>query len=117
MCLYARDLRISEGEHIQRILRRSTSRVKVRRAQVVLASNPGYKVPAIADLVHYSEPHVRAIIKEFNERGLKALEPKPRPGRPTEFSKEFVIRGTHYQSHQELETFLNKSVRYRNQQN
>jgi transposase len=88
MCLYARDLRISEGEHIQRILRRSTSRIKVRRTQVVLASNQGYKVPAIAELVHYSEHHVRAILKEFNERGLKALDPKPRSGRPTEFTED-----------------------------
>jgi transposase len=88
MCLYARDLSISEGQKIQRILRRSTSRVKVRRGQVVLASNQGYKVPDIAELVHYSEHHVRAIIKEFNKYGLKALEPKPRSGRPTEFTED-----------------------------
>ena len=88
MCLYARDLSISEGQQIQRILRRSTSRVKVRREQVVLASNQGYKVPAIAELVHYSEHHVRTIIKEFNKHGLKALEPKPRSGRPTEFAED-----------------------------
>jgi len=30
--------------------------------------------------------------------------------------KEFVIRGTDYQNHQELNTFLNKYVRYRNKQ-
>jgi transposase len=88
VCLYTRDLRLSEGEKIQRILRRSTSRVKVRRAQVVLASNQGFKVPAIAELVHYSEHHVRAIIKEFNEYGLKALEPKRRSGRPPEFTED-----------------------------
>jgi len=88
MCLYARDLHISEGQQIQRILRRSTSRIKVRRAQVVLASNQGYKVPAIAELVHYSQHHVRAIIKEFNDHGLKALETKLRPGRPAEFTED-----------------------------
>jgi transposase len=88
MCLYARDLRIWEGQKIQRILRRSTSRIKIRRAQVILASNQGYKVPAIAELVHYSQHHVRAIIKEFNETGLKALEPKPHCGRPTEFTED-----------------------------
>lgn len=88
MCLYARDLSINEGQQIQRVLRRSTSRVKVRRGQVVLASNQGYKVPAIAELVHYSEHHVRAIIKEFNKYGLKTLEPKPRSGRPTEFTED-----------------------------
>jgi transposase len=88
MCLYAKDLSISQGQQIQRILRRSTSRVKVRRAQVVLASNQGYKVPAIAELVHYSEHHVRTIIKEFNECGIKALASKARSGRPTEFTED-----------------------------
>ena len=88
MCLYVRELRIDEGQRIQRILRRSTSRVKVRRAQVVLASEQGYRVPAIAELVHYSEHHVRAIIKDFNERGMAALEPKPRSGRPLEFTED-----------------------------
>jgi hypothetical protein len=67
MCLYARDLSISEGQKIQRILRRSTSRVKVRRGQVVLASNQGYKVPAIAELVHYSEHHVRRLFFVCNK--------------------------------------------------
>ena len=46
----------------------------------MLISNQG----AIAELVHYSEHHVRAIIQEFNAHGLKTLEPKPRPGRPGE---------------------------------
>ncbi|AQT70170.1 Transposase [Anaerohalosphaera lusitana] len=88
MCLYARDLSTSEGQQIQRILRSSKSRIKIRRGQVILASNQGYKVPAIAELVHYSPHHVRAIIKDFNQRGLKALEPKPRPGRPPEFTED-----------------------------
>src|SRR4030042_5214871 len=88
MCRYVRELKMDEGQRIQRILRRSTNRVKVRRAQVVLASEQGYKVPAIAELVHYAEHHVRAIIKEFNEDGLKALEPKPRSDRPTEFTED-----------------------------
>jgi len=88
MCIYVRDLTVAQGQQIQRILRRSKNRVKVRRAQVVLASDQGYKVPAIAELVHYSPQHVRAIIKEFNQQGLQALEPKPRPGRPEEFDED-----------------------------
>ena len=48
MCLYVRELKMDEGQKIQQILRRSTNRVKVRRAQVVLASEQGYKAPAIA---------------------------------------------------------------------
>ena len=88
MCLYVRELRMDEGQKIQRILRRSTNRVKVRRAQVVLASEQGYKAPAIAELVHYSEHHVRAIIKQFNQQGLKALEATARSGRPPDFTED-----------------------------
>lgn len=88
MCLYVRELKMAQGRQIQQILRRSTNRVKVRRAQVILASEQGYRVPAIAELVHYSEHHIRAIIKEFNAGGLKALAPKPRSGRPPEFTED-----------------------------
>src|SRR4030043_1958947 len=88
MCLYVRELKMDEGQKMQRILRRSTNRVKVRRAQVVLASEQGYKVQAIAGLVYYSQHHVRAIINEFNEQGMAALEPKPRSGRPAGFPED-----------------------------
>ena len=88
MCLYVRELRAAEGRQIQRILRRSRNRVKVRRAQVVLASEQGFKVPAIAELVHYSPQHIRTIIKEFNQHGLETLDPKGRSGRPEEFTED-----------------------------
>ena len=88
MCLYVRDLTMAEGRQIQHILRRSKNRVKVRRAQVVLASEQGYKVPAIAELVRYSPGYVRTIIKAFNLRGLATLDPKPRCGRPGEFRED-----------------------------
>lgn len=88
MCIYVREINMAEGREIRRILRHSKSRIKVRRAQVVLASEQGYKVPAIAELVHYSSTHVRTIIKEFNQRGLAALSPKPHSGRPEEFDED-----------------------------
>jgi transposase len=49
---------------------------------------PPIKVIKCLQSHNYSEHHVRAIIKEFNDCGLKALEPKPQPGRPTEFSED-----------------------------
>ena len=88
MCLYVRDIRVAEGQQIQQILRRSKNRIKVRRAQVVLASNQGFKVPDIAEMLHYSEQHIRNIIKAFNEQGLKALEPEPKCGRPNKFTED-----------------------------
>lgn len=87
MCLYVCELKMDEGKdsantpakcHLSRI----------RQAQVVPASGQGYKVPAIAELVNYSQNHIRAVIKKFNEYGLKALKPKPHSGRPKEFSED-----------------------------
>lgn len=90
MCLYVRELAMADGRQLQQVLRRSKNRIKIRRAQVVLASAQGAKVPAIAAMFHFSEPHVRHIIKEFNQHGFKALEPKERPGRPPKFTEEQI---------------------------
>jgi transposase len=81
---------MAEGRRLQQVLRRSKNRIKVRRAQVVLASAQGFKIPAISSMLHFSEQHVRHLVKEFNRHGLKALEPKARPGRPPKFSEEQV---------------------------
>lgn len=88
MCLYVREFTSSEGRRLQAIVRRDRNRIKVRRAQVVLASAQGAKVPAIALRFYFSEQHVRTIIKEFNAAGLEALTPKYGGGRPETFSEE-----------------------------
>lgn len=88
MCLYIRELSMAEGRQVQQVLRRSKNRIKIRRAQVVLSSEQGFKIPAIADMLHFSPQHIRSIIKEFNKKGLKALDQKPRSGRPEKFSQE-----------------------------
>jgi transposase len=90
MCLYVRELSMAEGRQLQQVLRRSKDRIRVRRAQVVLASAQGFKVPAIADLFRFSEQHVRHLIEEFNQRGLASLQAKERPGRPPKFSEEQI---------------------------
>ena len=88
MCLYVRDIKITEGRKLQQILRQSRNRIRVRRAQVVLSSAQGFKVPRIAEQFYYSEQHVRTIIKEFNESGFEALEPKRSEGRPPKFTED-----------------------------
>ncbi len=88
MCLYVRDLRIDEGRKLQNIVRRSRDRIMARRAQVVLASNQGAKIPSIARRLYFSEQHVRNIIKEFNTDGFDALSPKYGGGRPVKFTEE-----------------------------
>jgi transposase len=88
MCLYVRNLRIDEGRKLQNIIRRGRDRIVVRRAQIILASNQGSKVPDIARRFYFSEQHVRTIIKEFNTDGFDALSPKYAGGRPPKFSEE-----------------------------
>ena len=88
MCLYVRNLSMSEGRKLQRMVRRDAKRIKMRRAQVVLASDQGGKVPDIAQRFYFSEGHVRTIIKSFNEEGFTALEPKYGIGRPQKFTEE-----------------------------
>jgi transposase len=88
MCVYVRELSMAEGRRLQSILRRDHDRVRVRRAQVVLASAQGQRVPAIARQLYFSAQHVRTIIRAFNAEGFAALDARPRPGRPVEFSEE-----------------------------
>jgi transposase len=89
MCLYVKSLRLDQGRKLQGILRRSRDRIKVRRAQIILASDQGGKVPEIAKRFYFSEQHVRAIIKAFNHDGFAALSAKyDQAGRPPKFSQE-----------------------------
>jgi len=88
MCLYVRDLRIDEGRKLQNIVRRGRDRIKVRRAQIILASNQGTKVPVIARRLYFSEQHVRNIVKAFNRDGFDALGAKYGGGRPAKFTEE-----------------------------
>lgn len=88
MCLFVRDLSMAEGQKLQRIVRQGANRIKMRRAQVVLASDQGAKVPDIARRFYFCEAHVRNIINAFNEEGFSALEPKYGIGRPKKFTEE-----------------------------
>jgi transposase len=88
MCLYVRNISFAEGRRLHEILRRDPNRIKMRRAQVVLASAQGSKVPDIARRLYFSPQHVRTILKDFNAHGFAALVPKYGVGRPREFSPE-----------------------------
>ena len=88
MCLYVRNINMPEGRKLQRMVRRDANRIRMRRAQVVLASDQGSKAPDIARRFYFCEAHVRSIIKSFNEEGFVALEPKYGIGRPKKFTEE-----------------------------
>jgi transposase len=88
MCLYVREIGIAEGRRLQRWVRNSRDRIKIRRAQVILASAQGSKVPDIARRLYFSQTHVRTLIKAFNADGFEALAPQYGIGRPAKFSPE-----------------------------
>jgi transposase len=88
MCLYVRSISLAEGRKLQGMVRRGSQRIKMRRAQVILASAQGARVPDIARRLFFSEGHVRTIIKAFNEEGFAGLAPKYGIGRPPKFSEE-----------------------------
>lgn len=88
MRLYVRSITSPEGRRLQRIVRRDPNRIKMRRAQVILASAQGSRVPDIACRLYFSEAHVRTIIKSFNDQGFAGLSPKYGIGRPPKFSEE-----------------------------
>ncbi len=88
MASYVRSLTMSEGEHLQRILRRGKDRTAIRRAQVVLMSAQGFRVQQIARAMHLHEEYVRELLRQFNSSGLAILKQKPRSGRPPVFSEE-----------------------------
>ena len=88
MCLYVRDIGIAEGRRLQRMVRTGRDRIKVRRAQIVLASAQGSKVPDIGRRLYFSPAHVRTVIKAFNAEGFEGLAPKYGGGRPPKFTEE-----------------------------
>lgn len=88
MCLYVRDITAAEGRKLQSIIRRGADRIRMRRAQVVLASAQGSKVPDIARRLYFCEAHVRTILKAFNAEGFDGLTPKYAGGRPRKFTEE-----------------------------
>lgn len=88
MCLYVRDIGIAEGRRLQGIVRSDKNRIKIRRAQIVLASAQGSRVPDIAQRLYFSQDHVRTVIKAFNADGIDALTPNYCGGRPPKFSEE-----------------------------
>jgi transposase len=79
--VFVRPISDEEGQRLLRITRRSSDRVRLRRAMVVLASAQGQSVPVIAGLTQTSQKYVREVIAAFNSEGFAALDPKWSGGR------------------------------------
>ncbi|MFE7744758.1 IS630 family transposase [Nocardia sp. NPDC057455] len=80
--VFVRPVTPEEGRKLQQITRTSKQPVRVRRAIVVLASAQGQPVRLICRLMQVSESYVRQVIRDFDDKGFAALDPKWRGGRP-----------------------------------
>ena len=86
--LRVRELSLSEGEALSRLVRRTKDVTVMKRAMVILHSHQGFRPPKIAQMVWWSEDWVRRIIKDYNRLGRDALYPKKAPGAPLTFTQE-----------------------------
>lgn len=76
MCIYVRDITNEEGNKLKAILRRSNDAIRVKRAQIVLASAQGMKVPEICNAFGFSRDYVSNVIHGFDSDGFQVLESK-----------------------------------------
>lgn len=88
LMLRVRELGISEGQALSRLVRTTKDVTVMKRAMVVLHSYQGFSPPKIVRMVWWSEDWVRRIIKDFNRMGRDALYPKKAPGAPATFTQE-----------------------------
>jgi|SRR6266496_2865969 len=86
--VFVRSISEGEGRELQRLARRGRDAVVARRAAIVLCSAQGVSVPQIQGTVFADAGHIRAVLKDFNERGFAALAAGKSPGRPRRFGAE-----------------------------
>jgi transposase len=91
MAAQVRSLTITEGQHLQQVMRRGKDRTAILRSQVVMMSNQGFRPRQISQATGLHEEYVRELIRLFNEEGLSILKQKPRSGRPPIFSEEIKV--------------------------
>ena len=85
--VFVRPISDAEGRELQRLARRSRDAVVAGRAAVVLCSAQGMSVPEITGTVFFDAGDIRAVLKDFNERGLAAFKPGRSPGRPRQIDQ------------------------------
>jgi hypothetical protein len=74
--VFVRPLDADEAQRLVEITRKSTNRVRLRRAMIVLFSFQGSSVPEIAKVTRGDEGYIRQVIKDFNAHGFDGLNPK-----------------------------------------
>jgi transposase len=82
-----REISNEEGNHLLRIVRRSSGSVVTwRRAQIVLLSAQGMSPTKISEVVFTDPDTVRDVIHNFNRHGFDSLYPRYAGGRPRTFT-------------------------------
>jgi len=76
MCIYVRNITNEEETRLKAILRRSDDAIKVKRAQIILASTKRSKVSEICKSFGFSRDYVCDVIHNFDKVGFQALESK-----------------------------------------
>jgi len=87
MALYVRELTEAEERQLQHWLTGSDPAMK-HRAQVILLSSQGYRVPEIGPMVKSHPANLRKWIHRFNERGCEGLRTVRSGGRRPRFSSQ-----------------------------
>jgi transposase len=90
MAVFFRKLKKAERSELSRLLHSREDGRVVRRAQMILQSSQGIKVPAIASTWDTTIQTVLKTIHRFNADGLVGLADKPRSGRPTKATDQYV---------------------------
>lgn len=93
--LRLRTLTRKEGQALLRIVRRSSDKVAVKRAAIVLAAATGMNVPQISRTQFVHETYVRKTINAFNAEGLSTVGNRYGIGRPRTFTE--AVRREIYQ--------------------
>jgi transposase len=90
MAVFVRKLKKAERSEISRLLHSREDGRVVRRAQMILQSSQGIKVPIIASTWDTTIQTVLKTIHRFNAEGLMSLADKPRSGRPSKATDQYV---------------------------
>ena len=90
MAVFVRKLKKAERLELSRLLHSREDGRIVRRAQMILQSSQGIKVPAIASAWDTTIQTVLKTIHRFNAEGLVSLVDKPRRGRPRKATEHYV---------------------------
>lgn len=90
MAVFVRKLKKAERLELSRLLHSREDGRVVRRAQMILQSSQGIKVPTIASTWDTTIQTVLKTIHRFNAEGLVSLVDKPRSGRPRKATEHYV---------------------------